>query len=384
MKTALSFLVMLLATATGALGENYLSYVECHNGDGTLEYHQDGAVSLGGEQVTVFGLFENGTRYSRDPETGKLSFVADLTFLSSGLNVAQLSPGRFLYLARGYSNSILVMDRAADGTVTLVQTVTDDTDGVDGLENTSGICVSADGKNVYATGRDDDAVAVFSRNATDGTLTFVEAHFDTDPGVDGLDGALSIAISPNGDFVYVGSEQDNAIAIFQRNETTGALTYSGMISDSDAGVSGLGYPRVMVVTPLTEFLYVSGDGVTVLQRDLATGALTFVENTNLAFAYAMAAQPKANRLYVASSTGDSVTIFETDENDGTLTELGEVVNNTDGITCIEDPSAVFIAPGGASLYVGGQNGNLAVFSIGIFGDGFETGDYSSWNETSSF
>jgi len=110
--------------------------------------------------------------------------------------------------------------------VTLVQTVSDGVDGVDGIENTLDVCVSPDGKNVYAVGRDEDAVAVFTRNATNGTLSFLEAHFDTDAGVDGLDGPRAIAVTANGDFVYVGNGDDDLQGMtgWQRISIEGAAT----------------------------------------------------------------------------------------------------------------------------------------------------------------
>jgi len=72
---------------------------------------------------------------------------------------------------------------------------------------------------------------------------------------------------------------------------------------------------------------------------------------------------------------------ETNETDGTLSQVEQWVQGTDGMTCLDSPSAAFISPGGGSLYVGGQNGTLAVFSIGVFGDDFETGDSSRWTST---
>ena len=381
MKTTVLFIVGFLMAAVSSYGENFLSFLECHTGESTLEYYLDGAIDVGGSNVTVIGLYQSGARFSRDPDTGALTFVEDIAVGSSGINIAQVIPGRFLYVARGYNDEIVVMDRAADGSVTEIQTVTDGIDGVDGIENTADVCVSADGKNVYAVGKDDDAVAVFTRNTSDGTLTFLEAHFDTDTGIDGLDGAQAIAIAPNDDFVYVGSGQDDAIAIFARDATTGALTYSGMISNADDGVSGLNYPKIIVIPPLSGYLYTSGDGVTVFERDAATGALTFVETHSLSFAYAMASQPKADRLYVAADGSDSLTVFETNETDGTLSQVEQWVQGTDGMTCLDSPSAAFISPGGGSLYVGGQNGTLAVFSIGVFGDDFETGDSTRWTST---
>ena len=49
----------------------------------------------------------------------------------------------------------------------------------------------------------DNAVAVFSRNATTGALTFVEAKFDGVGGTDGLAGATGVSLSADGEHVYV-------------------------------------------------------------------------------------------------------------------------------------------------------------------------------------
>jgi len=379
----ITVIVGILLSATFAMSADYLQYVECHSSESTLSYYKDGAINVGGDLLSLIGLYQIGARYSRDPDTGELSYDGDFSVASSGLNVAQVSPGRFLYVARGYEDEIVVLDRAADGTVTLVQTVSDGVDGVDGIGNTLDVCVSPDGKNVYAVGQDDDAVAVFTRNITDGTLSFLEAHFDTDTGVDGLDGPRSVAITANGDFVYVGSGEDDAIAVFARDETTGSLSYSGMISNSDTGVSGLNYPVIIVIPPLTPYLYASGDGVTVLERDISTGALSFIEHLDLPYAYAMVAHPKAHRLYVASIGNDSVTVYETSESDGTLSELQTITNGVDGVTCLEDPSAIVMSPNAASLYVGTESGDIAVYSIAVSVGDFESGDLDGWDSSFS-
>jgi DNA-binding beta-propeller fold protein YncE len=76
------------------------------------------------------------------------------------------------------------------------------------------VTVSPDGKHVYVPGFDDDAVAVFSRDATTGALTFVEFKQDGVGGVDGLNGAVFVAVSPDGKCVYVTGFNDNAVAVF--------------------------------------------------------------------------------------------------------------------------------------------------------------------------
>ena len=53
-------------------------------------------------------------------------------------------------------------------------------------------------KIAYVAGRDDNAVAVFSRDSGTGALTFVEAQIDGADGVDGIGGAIFTAVSPDG------------------------------------------------------------------------------------------------------------------------------------------------------------------------------------------
>ena len=51
-------------------------------------------------------------------------------------------------------------------------TLKDGVNGVDGLDGAMGVTLSADGANVYATGLDDDSVSWFERNASTGALTY--------------------------------------------------------------------------------------------------------------------------------------------------------------------------------------------------------------------
>ncbi len=75
------------------------------------------------------------------------------------------------------------------------------------------------------TGAIDKTVAVFSRNKTTGLLVFIEAQRDGTGNVDGLDGAAAVAINPDGQHLYVVGSDDDAVAVFSRNEMTGALTF---------------------------------------------------------------------------------------------------------------------------------------------------------------
>ncbi|MFN8111756.1 MAG: beta-propeller fold lactonase family protein [Solirubrobacterales bacterium] len=109
--------------------------------------------------------------------------------------------------------------------------------------------MSPDGKSVYVASQDSNAVAIFDRDPMTGKLT-------QKPGTDGCisetgsggactDGtalayARSVTISPDGKNAYVASLAiTNAVAIFDRDPTTGKLTQKpgtdGCISETGSG-----------------------------------------------------------------------------------------------------------------------------------------------------
>ena len=62
-------------------------------------------------------------------------------------------------------------------------------------------------------------------------------------GVDGLNGAKSIALSADGIYAYVTGGTDDAVSWYERNASNGALTYGGMLQDGVNGVDGLDSAR---------------------------------------------------------------------------------------------------------------------------------------------
>ena len=49
----------------------------------------------------------------------------------------------------------------------------------------------------------------------------------------------SVTLSSDGNHAYVTALFENAVSWFERNATTGALTYGGMLKDGVNGVDGL-------------------------------------------------------------------------------------------------------------------------------------------------
>jgi hypothetical protein len=114
----------------------------------------------------------------------------------------------------------------------------------------------------------------------------------------GMAGALDIAVSPDGQHVYLDSQSDTSIAWFTRNQTTGELTYTDgdcasgettltgvcneIIPTATGGGddSGLHLPLGLALSPNGEFLYATAQGdaaIAVFDRDPATGDLDFLD-----------------------------------------------------------------------------------------------------------
>src|SRR5262245_32908481 len=144
---------------------------------------------------------------------------------SAGLNGAYglaLSPdGRHLYVAAENANAVLLFDRnATTGHMTLSATYVSGTGGIDGMRGAHAIAVSPDGAHVYVASKVDDALVAFSRDASTGALTFLQAKFDGRATVNGLDGAESVVISSDGKNLYIAGRNDNAVAVFSRDAAT--------------------------------------------------------------------------------------------------------------------------------------------------------------------
>jgi 6-phosphogluconolactonase (cycloisomerase 2 family) len=135
-------------------------------------------------------------------------------------------------------NAVAVFSRdAKTGQLSFRQVLKDGVDGVDGLAWAISVTVSPDGKYVYVAGYLDNAVAVFSRDAKTGQLAFRQVLKDGVDGVDGLFGAYSVTVSPNGKQVYAAGYDDNAVAVFSRDAKTGQLAFRQVLKDVD-GLAG--------------------------------------------------------------------------------------------------------------------------------------------------
>jgi 6-phosphogluconolactonase (cycloisomerase 2 family) len=365
-----------------------LTYVEMQqdgvNGVDGLWDTRSAAVSPDGHHVYAVSYFDRAMAvFGRNTSTGALTYVEMLQDGVNGVDglaypfsVAVSPDGRHVYVASN-ENTVAVFGRnTSTGALTFVEVKRDGVDGVDGLDGAHSVAVSPDGHHVYVASYQDDAVVAFGRNETTGALTFIEMKQDGVGGVDGLDNARAVAVSPDGDHVYVTGADDDAVAVFERDKITGALTFAGTIKDADPGVDGLDGAWGVAISPDGGYLYVTGyneSAVAVLHRDVASGALTFVTVLKdgvggvdgLYGAQAVAISPDGGLVYVAAEAEDALAIFSRNKASGALTLAGVKRDGVGGVDGLDIVQGVAISPDGHHIYTasGGDNA-VAVFRRG--------------------
>jgi CSLREA domain-containing protein len=200
-----------------------------------------------------------------------------LTGMDGAFGMAVSPDGSYLYTSSINDSTIKVFGLNPDGSIKLgvlqfpVQTVTNAA-----LSAGYEITLSPDGAYLYATGYVSDALLVFSRNASTGQLTFVES-FNAGQ-VPTLNGVFRVTISPDGNFLYTASYDSHSLTAFRRDPSTGKLTFLASYTDGAGGIDGLNQASSVKLSPDGRVLFATGhgdDALAVFDRNPLTGLLTF-------------------------------------------------------------------------------------------------------------
>jgi DNA-binding beta-propeller fold protein YncE len=337
------------ATATGQL-----SYDACFNDDGSsgctaiagapLRGAYAVAVSPNGGSVYVAGASANAVSHFFAGPTGQLSYDGCLSEDGSGGRCANVGPV---------------------------------------LETPDGLAVSPSGNSVYVSA-DDSVVHLFAapqgQISLDGCISDdgTSGHCVDAPGTP-LTLALGVAVSPDGKSVYVGSESASTVTHFFA-APAGQLTYDGCVSNGGSGGSCANAPgsaldgaREVRVSPDGRSVYVVGSNSNAVAHfsaapagqltyqdcvssDGSGGSCTDVPGSVLNGAIALAISPEGNRIYVASTSANSLVTF-------TVGPTGQLAYDScisaDGSTglcttqagpALSDPADLAINPAGTALY----------------------------------
>ena len=391
-----------------------------------LESARAVAISADGHNLYVGG----GTSiavFQRDAKTGALTQLAGILGCVSssggtgcghalGLSgVAQmgLSPdGRHLYAVSSIAGSVTAFSRdTKTGSLTQLRGAAGCVrpggeggcaSGV-GLAGATALVIAPDGRSLYVAGKEANAVASFSIDPVGGALLQLGGkgacvRGGDDPGacLDGraLLGADALAISPDGAIVYAAAKDVDAIAVLQRDPTTGALSQQAGLTGCIRLSGGLGcatarslaQPSALVIAPGGRDLYVasaSGNAISLLQRDAATGLMIQPAGTAgcigqgiadctaaplLTAPAALAMGPDGSSLTVATAGDGTLITLHRDTTSGLLAAVpapSGCISTTAAGGCqalgvLGPATSMAIAPAGDVLYAAASTGLIAL------------------------
>jgi DNA-binding beta-propeller fold protein YncE len=267
-------------------------YVASRDSDTVAAFRRD---TTTGQLTQLAGKAGCISETGSDPDN-QVTVCADGKALDGAHSVTVSPDGKSVYVASRVSDAVAVLRRNPTtgalfqpaGTGGCVSETGSEGACADGkaLDGAGSVAASGDGKSVYIVSEGPShAVAVFRRNATTGALTQLsgpagKAGCVSQTGTAGAcaDGkalldAWSVAVSTDGQSVYVTSLLSNAVAIFRRNTTSGALTQlagtAGCVSES--GSNGACGDGIGLDDPTSVAL--SGDGKSVYVASFESDAV---------------------------------------------------------------------------------------------------------------
>jgi DNA-binding beta-propeller fold protein YncE len=252
------------------------------------------------------------------PCIGHLDFVEQYSFESIGgispADIAISPDGSNLYAADTGQDRLVVFKRdSVSGLLEYSTSYSDEELGIDLIYDIVNLCMSPDGRNLYVTSNSHDSLATFKRDTRTGALTFVDCIKDGDSNglIDGLDDVRGICMSPDGKNVFATGYRDHALVVFRRCMCNGKLAYIKTIYSDFIGIDyALLYAHAVTSSPDGENIYVtSWKGIVEFTRDTFTGELTYNQSylrdrdfyDELSDARAVVVSPDGTSVFVATA-----------------------------------------------------------------------------------
>jgi 6-phosphogluconolactonase len=185
---------------------------------------------LGADRVFIYGFNRSTHALLPGDSNEPRCFIAPS---GSGPRHVVFGPdGHFVYLLTELSAQVLVLRwDAAQGTLTLVQSISITSEAFSGAKSSAAIAVSQDGRFIYAENRGENSLVVYRVNAKTGELSLVQRTPSSG------ERPWGFAIHPSGKWLLVANQRSGSVNVFSIDPDSGTLSDTGQSLDIPTPVS---------------------------------------------------------------------------------------------------------------------------------------------------
>lgn len=236
------------------------------------------------------------------------------------------------------------------------------------------VAVSTDGKYVYSVGWKARGINTFRRNGETGLLEHVNSLVDAED----LNGVVCLRLSPDGKSAVTASFGSKTVCLFKRDVATGALEVSHVIRSDPARGMELQFPIDAMYSLDGKFIYVLDDAaaaVVVLElgEDLKLKWVEAYTGRDGCFAGArgIAMHPDGKTVLVGSNSAGTLTVADRDPATGRLTVRQVIADQQDKVEGLAGAMSVCVSRDGKFVYTasGRFHGDNAVSAFQMGEDG---------------
>jgi 6-phosphogluconolactonase len=265
-----------------------------------------------------------------DPGTGMLTLINQRPSMGTGpCHLVLDKPGRNLIVANYGSGSVSVLPVAADGTLGAASDVVQHTGSSVNPERQKGPhahCVKLDAANrfVFVCDLGLDKVLVYRFDPQRGKLTPHNPPFaPLKPGA----GPRHMVFRPDNRFAYVTNEMNSTITAFRYDAKAGVLSEIQTVSTLPEHFDGANTTAEIDVHPSGKWLYVSNRGhnsVALFTSDRDKGTLTWVEEqmTGGSTPRHFGIEPSGRHAAIGNQNSDTILVARIDAGNGRLKPSG--------------------------------------------------------------
>ncbi len=362
-----------------------------------LDNPQEIAISPDGKFVYV--IVQNGTDgitvFSRNETTGQLTYSSEVAKGSTGVlvdaprGIAISKDGGFVYVSGGSDNGLNVFSRdKTTGVLSIIETHLDDSEtggAISTLVRPAGVAISPDNKHliVLSSSSSESGINVFTRNTSDGKLTFLQEFKDDGIGgtITNLTAAQWASFSPDGKFVYVSAPGADALNIFSRETDPASVDFGKLTFVSDITGSTVDFLEDVRISDDNAFIYMAAklaNQIVWASRNTTTGvpgSLNTVTDaeagiTSLRSVEDLVLSTDNTRMFSAASSADLLTVFNRNAGTGTPTFVQELIDDGSNVAVsttdfgLNNNEDVAVSPDGKHLYALGQFDDvISLFSL---------------------